>query len=310
MANPTSRTVHIDTAMTNISVAYRNPGYIAEQVFPNVPVQHQSDKYFVFSKASWFRNEAGPRAPGTRGPEVEYSISSSVYACKPVSATKTIPDEMVDNADQPLQPRRDATEFVTDKVLMYLEVDVAGHVFGTSMWSASGARGSSSGSLYWDNDSSDPLADVEVARETIISNIGRAPNVMVMGREVWTHLKNHPDLLDRIRYSATGMITVDRARELLEIERILIGDSIYTTSAEGATATYSYIWGKFVWLGWVPPNAGLMVPAAGYVLSWKNRTIERFRREEEKTDAMRCEMNYDVVPTAPDAGFLYKTVVA
>lgn len=296
--------------MTNISVAYRNPGYIAETVFPNVPVEHQSDKYFVFDKASWFRNEAGPRAPGTRGPEVEYSISSSIYACKPVAATKTVPDEMVDNSDQPLQPRRDATEFVTDKVLMYLEVDVASHVFGSSMWSASGARSNSSGSLYWDNDSSDPLADVEVARETIISNIGRVPNVMVMGREVWTHLKNHPDLLDRIRYSATGMITVDRARELLEIERILIGDSIYTTSAEGTTAAYSYIWGKFVWLGWVPPNAGLMVPAAGYVVSWKNRTIERYRRGEEKTDAIRCEMNYDVLLTSPDAGFLYKTVVA
>ena len=95
MPQPTPRQVHIDTAMSRISVAYRNPSYIAEQIFPIVPVQHQSDKYFVFDKASWFRNEAGVRAPGTRGPEVEYSVSSSAYACTEYTATKTVPDEMM-----------------------------------------------------------------------------------------------------------------------------------------------------------------------------------------------------------------------
>lgn len=47
MAGPTKSSVHIDSAMSNISIAYRNENYIAEQIFPNVPVQHQSDKYFV-----------------------------------------------------------------------------------------------------------------------------------------------------------------------------------------------------------------------------------------------------------------------
>jgi len=310
MAGPTKGSVHIDRAMTNISVAYRNENYIATTIFPNVPVVHQSDKYFVFTKADWFRNEAGPRAPGTRGPEVEYTLSSSTYACKPVSATKVVPDEMVDNADQPLQPRRDATEFATDKVLLYLEVDVAANVFGDSLWSASGARSGTSGSLYWDNEASDPLGDIEKARETLVGTIGREPNVMVMGRQVWTSLTNHPDLLDRVKYTERGIVTPESARQMFQVDRMLIGNPIYTTAQEGATTTYSYIWGKYVWVGWVPPNAGLMVPAAGYVLSWKTRTVENFRREEEKCNAIRCEMNYDVVRTCPDAGFIYKTVVS
>ncbi|NIV35803.1 MAG: hypothetical protein GWN58_42060, partial [Anaerolineae bacterium] len=253
MAQPTTRQVHLDTAMTNISIAYRNDNYIAEQVFPVVPVQHQSDKYFVFDKASWFRNEAGVRAPGTRGPEVEYSVSSSTYACVPVSATKVVPDEMVRNADQPLQPRREATEFVTDKVLLYLEEDVANnYIFGNN-WTASGAGGTSSGSLRWDNDLSDPIGDVETAKEHIVSAIGREPNVMVMGRQVWTALANHPDMLDKIKYTSPGIVTQAMLPNLFQIPRVLIGNAIYTTSLEGATASYSYIWGKTVWLGWVPP---------------------------------------------------------
>jgi len=47
MANPTVHDVHIDGPLANISIAYRNSGYIADQVFPNVPVTKKSDKYFV-----------------------------------------------------------------------------------------------------------------------------------------------------------------------------------------------------------------------------------------------------------------------
>jgi len=201
MANPTVRSVHIDAPMSRISVAYRNPSYLAEQIFPVVPVNNQSDKYFVFDKASWFRNEAAVRAPGTRGPEVDYSVSSSTYACTPVSATKTVPDEMVRNADTPLAPRREASEFVTDKVLMYLEYDVATNCINAdSVWSASGSNGTSTGSLYWSNDLSDPIEHVNVAKDTIVKNIGREPNVMVMGRDVYRAIINHPDMLDKVKY--------------------------------------------------------------------------------------------------------------
>jgi hypothetical protein len=310
MAQPTPRQVHIDAAMTRISVAYRNSNYIAEQIFPVVPVQHQSDAYFVFDKASWFRNEAGVRAPGTRGPQVEYSVSSSTYACVPVAATKIVPDEVVDNADNPLAPRREATEFATDKVLLYLEEDVAtNYVFGNN-WTACGSNGTSSGSLYWSNDLSDPVGQINTAKEHIVGAIGREPNVMVMGRQVYTSIINHPDLLDKVKYTSVGLITMDLLPRLFQIPKVLVGNAIYTTSLEGAaTTSYSFIWGKTVWLGYVPPSPGLMVPAAGYIFAWKNRVVERFRREEEKTDSIRCEMNYGVELTSPDAGFKLKTCV-
>jgi hypothetical protein len=47
MANPTVNDVHIDGPLANISIAYKNAGYIADQVFPIVTVQKKSDKYFV-----------------------------------------------------------------------------------------------------------------------------------------------------------------------------------------------------------------------------------------------------------------------
>jgi hypothetical protein len=53
MPSPTVRDVHIDSAMSEISIAYRNKLYIAPQVFPVVSVEKRSDKYFVFGRGDF-----------------------------------------------------------------------------------------------------------------------------------------------------------------------------------------------------------------------------------------------------------------
>ncbi len=52
MSQPTQSQVHIDAALSDFSIAYIQDAknLIAGQVFPTKPVQHQSDKYFVFNK--------------------------------------------------------------------------------------------------------------------------------------------------------------------------------------------------------------------------------------------------------------------
>lgn len=302
--SPTTGQVHIDTAMTNVSIAYKNDNYIADQIFPAVPVNKISGKYFVYTKADWLRNEAGVRAPATVGPISEYSLTAGTYACKEISHGKWVPDEVVENADMPIQPRRDATEFSTDKVLLYREVDVAADVFGTG-WATSSTPGT-----LWDDDASDPINDVEVGREAIVALIGREPNVMVIGRNVWTDLRHHPDLLDRIKYTQTGTMTTQLLANLLGVPKLLIGNAIYTTTAEGQTATYSFIWGKHAWLGFVAPNPSLLTPSAGYTFTWHNRVTENIRQDITKANLVRVTWHYDTKVTATDAGYLFKSCVA
>lgn len=105
MALPTRRDVHIDTALSNISIAYRNENYIGTQVFPAVTVEHRSDEYFVYSKGYWFADEAKVRAPGTRAARGGYAISSCTYTCTESAIGKDVPDEVRDNADDPIKPK-------------------------------------------------------------------------------------------------------------------------------------------------------------------------------------------------------------
>ena len=137
---PTAADMHIKGPLSNISIAYRNDAYIADQVFPSVPVTKQTDKYYEFDKAAWFRNEAGPRAPRTRASEGGYSLSTDSYACVPISFAALVADEEEMNADDPLSPRRTAVEFATEKIVLAKEKKIADLVFGNGSWAASARK--------------------------------------------------------------------------------------------------------------------------------------------------------------------------
>jgi hypothetical protein len=128
MSQPTTKDVHVDAAMTRLSLAYRNRGYVAERVFSPVGVQKQSDRYYVFAKGAWFRDEAGVRAPSSRAPRGGYTVSTDTYFCSEWAFAKEVPDELRENAAAPLNPDQEAVEFATEKVLLRKERLVAGLV--------------------------------------------------------------------------------------------------------------------------------------------------------------------------------------
>ena len=122
---PTLRDVHVDRPLTNVSIAFSNDRYIADQVFPVIPVQNKSDVYFVFDEDSFYRRRAKPRAPGTRSQRMDYTLTTASYNCLSYALAKQIPDEVRNNSDQPLRPDVTATKFVTDALLLDRERRVA-----------------------------------------------------------------------------------------------------------------------------------------------------------------------------------------
>ena len=308
MAEPTARQSHIDVALTNVSIAYKNAAYIFDQVFPIVPVAKQTDKYFIFGKAAWQRDETGVRAPGTKAPRAEYSLSTANYLCVERALAKPVPDEVVDNSDAPLRPMITATNFVTDQLLKRFEIDVLGDVFGSS-WSSSATP-----STLWDDDTSDPLGDIETGMVTVAKAIGREPNVGVIGRGLWRRVKNHPDILERIKYGGgngnPAFVTAEAVAALVGLEKLLIARAIKDASAEGISASIDFIGGLHIALMYVAPGASLDTPSAGYTFVWKGREVSRFREDQERQDVVEARASYDVKLTATDAGYLIKSAAS
>lgn len=302
---PTYQMEHIDVALTNLSVAYTPSGFIADQVFPNVPVQKISDLYFIYTKADWLRREADVRAPGTRAARGDYGLSTSNYVCVERAIAKAVPDEIVANADSPLRPLEDATRWCTTQIQLQVESVVAGKAFGSG-WSSSVTPGT-----LWSNDASDPLGDLETGMSTVVGAIGLEANTGVVGRGLWRYLKNHPDIVDRIKYSAgpnsPAIVTVQAVAALVGVEKLLVGIAIEETGREGATSSLAYIWGNHMLLAYVTGGPSLLAPSAGYIFNYQQRQVSRFREEQERADVVEARQSWDVRNVAADAAYFIKS---
>ena len=322
MPSPTSAAVHVDQLLTNVSIGYTNPKYIADQIFPTITVTRQSNIVPSYDQSHWFRDAAVLRAPGTKSRRGGFKVTKSdTYFCPRYSFGFEIPDELRDNADEPFNMDRDATNFVTEKGFLRREVGFAADFFTTGIWGTSGSTdkvGAVDFAKWSDYAASQPLVDIESWKDDMEAAIGREGNKLVLGKQVWVSLKWHPDLIDTIKFTQRGMMTTDLFAALTELQSIMIGRAIRVSSAEGvaeASATYVRIWGKNGLLAYVPDAPSLMTPAAGYTFVWARvanalQYIKRMRDEEAEVDIVEMNSYFDQKKTANFAGMFISAAVA
>ena len=316
MAQPTRTASHVDSVLTNISVAYiqSQNNFIASKVFPVIPVDKQSDLYFIYSKNDWFRDEAQRRAPATQSAGSGYGLSTGTYSADVWAFHKDVDEQTRANSDSPLNPDADATRFVTSRMLLRKEKQWAADFFVTGVWGTS-----TTPSALWDNYStSDPIEDIETGKETILTNTGFMPNTLVLGYPVFRQLKNHPDIVDRIKYTSSENITTAMLARLFEVDNVYVGMGTNATNNEGETAAYSLINGKHALLAYVNPSPGLLAPSAGYTFAWRGVGgpfgsevgVSRIPMPLVKADRIEAEMAWDNKLVATDLGYIFIDAVS
>lgn len=320
MGNPTPGDVHVNTPLTNISIAYLQDAknFIATKVFANIPVSKQSDRYYTYDRGEFNRDEMKERAPGTESAGGSYTLDNTpTYFARVYAFHKDIPDQVRSNADAVLSPDREATEYVTHKALIKREKLFAANYFATGVWT-----NETTPANLWDTASGTPIEDVRGARRTVLESTGFEANTLVLGKAVYDALIDHPDIVDRIKYGQTpgqpAMANIEALMKLLEIERILVMKAIENTSKEGATASHSFIGGKHALLCYAAPRPGIMTPSAGYTFSWngflgagqEGNRIKRFRIESLESDRVEIQMAFDPKLVAADLGYFFLSVVS
>lgn len=332
---PVRQQTHIDRALTNMSVAYMQDAsnFIADRVFPKVPVMKQSDLYFIYDRDDFFRDEAQERADGTESAGGDYNIhQSEPYFCRIHAFHKDVTEQERVNADEPLQPDNDATEFVSQKLLLKREILWASKYFVTGVWgkeiegvAQSATPGTST--LKWDLPTSDPIADITNESVLMAENTSYRPNTLVLSPWAFYALKNHPDILDRIKYTQKGIVTTDLLATLFEVENVYVAWAVQNTAAKGVftnkeTPDFSklkFIMGKNALLTYVNPTPGIKKPSAGYIFTWKglkgagafgNRVVRiPMPWLGQTTERIEGEMAFDMKVVCKDLGMLFKDIV-
>lgn len=327
MANPTQFDVHVNQPLTNISIHYmqNTMGFVADKVFPNIPVAKQSDQYWLYDRGYFNRDEMELRADSTESAGGHYKLSTDTYFAPVWAFHHDIGDQRRANTDSPLVPDREATELVSMKALLKREILWASEFFATGIWTTDkeGVDAGPTGTqfLQWDDDASTPIEDIRAAVTAQLLLTGIKPNTLVLGPQVLDALLDHPDIIDRVKYGQTAGrpadIDLSDLAFLFKIPRVFVMEGIQNTAAEGAAESNAFIGGKSALLCHSAMSPGLMTPTAGYSFSWTGLMgsgamggrIAKFRMDLIKADRIEIEMAMVQKLVSADLGTFFYTVV-
>lgn len=322
---PTMQNAHIDRALTNTSVAYMQDAsaFIADKVFPIVKVKRQSDVFYVYNKGDFMRDEAQVRGAASESAGGDYGVeASSPYYCRKHAFHKDVTPEERANYDEPLDADTDAADFVSQKMLIRREMEWATKFFNTGIWGREITGADASGvdqAAYWNLPTSDPIKDITDAAVQMASETGYKPNTLVLSPFAFNALKNHEDILDRIKYTQKGIVTEDLLATLFGVEHVYVAWSVVNSAEKGAADSVGFIMGKHALLCYSAPAPGLKKPSAGYIFAWTGlegsgaygNRIVRLPMDMLGlgTERIEGEIAFDAKQVCKDLGVFFKDIV-
>lgn len=266
---------HIDRALTTISVGYMQGAnaFIADKVFPVVNVTKQSDVYFEYSKGDMFRNEVVERARGAESVGGNWHLTEAdPYHCKKFAFHYDITQEEKVNYDQPIKVDLDTTEWLAQKMLLKREIDFSNKFFKAGVW---GKDIVADGVIIkkWSDPLSDPVKMVNDEMLAMAETTGMKPNYIILSPDVFYALKNHDAIMDRIKYTQKGIITLDLIASLFEVDNVYIPWGVYnsgpTTPKYDETAVnMNFLYKGKMLLGYKSSRPSLKEPTSGYIFAW------------------------------------------
>jgi len=325
MPNPNPGSVHVDQLLTNVSVGFvqDQTKFVGTKVFPLVPVNKQSGLYPVYNESDFMRDEVQQRAPGGRPPRLGYRTNNGAkYFCDEYAAEHPIDDQVRANADGPYNPEMDGTKFLTQKMMIKQDRDWVTTFFSTGLWTGTtdGAElVAGTDFVRFSNAASTPIETIQKNSRSIEGRTGFLPNKLVVGRQVWFDLRNHPDVVDRYKYTSADSITTQMVAKLFELDDIFVCGAIYDSAAEteGAatldvTSGLGYIVGDGALLIYAAPAPSLLMPSAGYTFAWNGLAgsnagvvMETYREDQSVSDILRIRANWDHKLVSAPCGVFY-----
>jgi hypothetical protein len=305
----TERDVVVDPALSNVSIKYTNDTFIADVLLPMLKVAKQTGKYYVYDQSN-LRIDSTDRAAGAPANEIDFGVApTGVFATTDHALKGFVSDEVQDQADAALNPLVDEVETITEKMLLDREQNAATLLFNTSNITNNTTL---SGTSQWsDYDNSDPIGDVRTARISVHQNTFKLPNTLVLGKQVYDVLIDHPAIIERIKYSELGIATPELLARIFQVDKVIVGYAGSNTAKEGQTTSLGYIWGKYALVAYIAPQIRLRMVTLGLTFTYSLRQAKRWREEDREGTYVRVgNDNYVQLLIAAAAGYLIAAAVA
>jgi hypothetical protein len=318
-----------DAYLTNYSYALMQDaaGFVAGAASSMIPVTQESGKYNIYPAGYFWRDEAKVRPLGGRPAQVGYAVKDGTYSAEEWALEHMIDDRTRRNARAQINLDENAARLLTGKQMIRADRIWVDKFFKTGAWSMEvtgvAADPGDDEFLSWADPTSSPLSDVEDWKERIRAATGMEPNVLVLGSNVRKRLKNHPEFVDRIKYTSSAAITNGIMAALFEVDEVRVARALYNTAAErmpdddDGGEDFQYIADpNAALLAYIDPNPTLDSPTAIANFAWVNLVpgqtndfggvISRGRDERAYSDWFHNRQAFDLRKVGDDLAVFIK----
>jgi len=305
--------VHIDAGLSNLSIAYRPSGFVADDVMPILKVNKESDKYYKWDRGNSLRVPATLRADGAKSNKVVFDVTSNnTYQCEEYALNTDVTDRQKANADKVLSLRANKAKFVKDLLTLDREKRVATLLTTTSNYD-SAVYTTLSGVTQWNNSSfvGSIEKDIDTGKEAVRALIGQEPNVIVIPAAVAKVIKRDAAVRELIKYTQSNLLVNGDLPPTLWNMKVVIPKAINITSVKGhATTTTADVWGKNVVMTYVPTGGSLETPAHAYTIRSRDFRVKTWREEAESKEVIEVSVIDDEIVTSNISGYLIAACIA
>ncbi|MEC4750045.1 hypothetical protein [Methylomicrobium sp. Wu6] len=272
----------IQPRLTQIAMAVKPEGMIADLVCPRIPVESEKFIYSKLISSDLFsipETEIGRKSLAN---EVEFGATDITDSILDYALDDFVPyrdTQTAQAAGANIDPQSVATEGVALLLDLSREKRVSDLYFTLNNFDST-LRTTLSGTSQWsDYTNSDPYTAIMAMFDLMLVR----PNIGIFGRATWIKLRSHPKIIAAVLnasggqggLTATGVASKQAVADLLELDAIYVGESFYNAAKKGQTASYARLWGKHASFLRIDRNVrtvrGMAMPTFAFTAQWQNR---------------------------------------
>ena len=142
-------------------------------------------------------------------------------------------------------------------------------------------------------------------------SIGRKPNVCVIAGDVWAVLKEHPAVIEKLKYSQVAIVTPEVFAKLIGIDTVKIGEAVYEDSNQ-----LKDIWTDAIVLAYVAPRSTggkgtVYEPSYGYTVRRnKGLFVDTYKENGGKIEVVRTTDIHKPHLVGASAGYLINKCIS
>jgi len=305
---------HIDVALSNLALEYRNLALVSDILFSRVPVNAQSDKYWKFGKEAMQAAVDDIRAPAAAAQRIVQAISTDSYFCDDHSLERLIADEERANFEAG-DVETWATRTLTDKLLLRKEKLLAAILADSSIVTQYTTL---SGSTQWsDALNSAPLDDILTGIETVCKGVGCQISdlMLVLSLPVFNKLRVTNQVGEQLKYTSGKLATETDIAGMLGLGRVVLANAVEVSAA----GVHSFVFGKHAWVLYVNPTPAFGEASFGKTFVWTGAPgstqgfiveLGRATPTSRKADEIAVHFYYDHKVICVEAGYLIQNAIA